>query len=78
MERVIAFYAGDFPERDRACVAWMRLLAEHPAAARVAEGLEVVPFDCYGFGLFPAGRGDDTASPCLTLWFDDPYPLYYV
>ena len=56
----------------------MRLLAEHPAADRVAAGLEAVPFNCFGFGLFPPGRVGDPDSPCLSLWYDDPHPLYWV
>jgi hypothetical protein len=78
MERVVAFYAGDFPEHEREYVAVMRLLAEHPAAAKVAAGLEAVPFNCFGFGLFPPGRVGDPESPCLSLWYDDPHPLYWV
>jgi hypothetical protein len=78
VERVVAYYAGDFPEGDREYVAVMRQLAEHPAAARVAAGLEAVPFNCFGFGLFPPGRVGDPDSPCLSLWYDDPYPLYWV
>src|SRR5262245_49729275 len=78
MERVVNYYAGEFPEGERECVACMRLLAEHPAAARVTAGLEAVPFNCFGFGLFPPGRVGDPNSPCLSLWFDDPYPLYWV
>jgi len=46
----------------------MRLLVEHPAAALVAAGLEAVPFNCLGFGLFPPGRVGDPDSPCLSLW----------
>src|SRR5207245_3276456 len=56
----------------------MRLLVEHPAAALVAAGLEAVPFNCLGFGLFPPGRVGDPDSPCLSLWYDDPHPLYWV
>lgn len=78
MQRVVAFYAGEFPEREREFVSCMRLLVEHPTAARMAAGLEAVPFNCYGFGLFPPGRAGDPDSPCLTLWYDDPHPLYWV
>jgi hypothetical protein len=56
----------------------MRLLAEHPDASWVAAGLEAVPFNSYGFGLFPLGRAGHPDSPCLSLWFDDPHPLYWV
>jgi hypothetical protein len=78
VERIVAYYAGDFPEEEREYVAVMRLLVEHPAAAGVAVGLEAVPFNCYGFGLFPPGRVGDPDSPCLSLWYDDPNPLYWV
>lgn len=78
MERVRAYYAGDFPAGKREYVAVIRLLAEHPAAAGVAAGLEAVPFNCFGFGLFPPGRVGDPDSPCLSLWYDDPHPLYWV
>lgn len=78
MDRVVAYFVGDFPESVRECVAVMRLLAEHPAAIRVAAGLEAVPFNCFGFGLFPCGRAGDPDSPCLALWYDDPHPLYWV
>ncbi|WP_143393007.1 hypothetical protein [Fimbriiglobus ruber] len=74
----MAYYAGDFPEREREYVATLRLLVEHPAAAAVAAGLEAVPFNCFGFGLFPPGRVGDPDSPCLSLWYDDPHPLYWV
>jgi hypothetical protein len=37
-----------------------------------------MPFNAIGFGLFPPGRAGDPDSPCLTLWYDDPYPLYFV
>jgi hypothetical protein len=56
----------------------MRLLVEHPDAARVATGLEAMPFNCCGFGLFPPRRAGDPDSPCLTLWYDDPHPMYWV
>ena len=78
VERVLAFYSGNFPEREQEFVAIMRLLAEHPAATDVVAGLEAVPFNCYGFGLFPPNRGSDPDSPCLSLWYDDPHPLYWV
>ena len=78
MERVVAFYARDFPEHEREYVAAMRLLAEHPAGAKVAAGLEAVPFNRFGFGLFPPGRVGDPESPCLSPWYDDPHPLYWV
>lgn len=78
MERVRAYYAGAFPEGEREYVAVMRLLAEHRAADQVAAGLEAVPFNCFGFGLFPLGRVGDPDSPCLSLWYDDPHPLYWV
>lgn len=78
MERVATFYAGDFPEEEREYVVCMRLLAEHPVAAKVAAGLEAVPFNCFGFGLFPPGRAEDPNSPCLSLWYDDSHPLYWV
>ena len=78
MDRVLAFYAGEFPENERAYVACMRLLVEHSAASGAAARLEAVPFNCFGFGLFPSGRSCDSDSPCLTLWFDDPSPLYWV
>jgi hypothetical protein len=78
VEQVVAFYAGEFLEGKREYVACMRLMAEHPVAARVAAGLEAVPFNCFGFGLFPPGRAGDPDSPCLSLWCDDPHPLYWV
>lgn len=78
MKRVVDYYAGDFPDREREFVAVLRLLVEHPAAARVAAGLEAVPFNCFGFGLFPPGRVGDPDTPCLSLWYDDPHPLYFV
>ena len=78
MERVRAYYAGEFPEGEREYVAVMRLLADYPAADVVAAGLEAVPFNCFGFGLFPPGRVGDPESPCLSLWYDDPHPLYWV
>jgi hypothetical protein len=78
MERVVAFYAGNFSEQHIEYVAVMRPLVEHPAAARVAAGLEAMPFNSLGFGLFLPGRAGDPESPCLTLWYDDPYPLYFV
>jgi hypothetical protein len=52
VERVVAYYAGDFPEDEQEYAAVMRLLVGHPAAALVAAGLEAVPFNCLGFGLF--------------------------
>jgi hypothetical protein len=78
VERVKGYYAGEFPEQVRECAKVMRLLVEHPAAADVAAGLEAVPFNCFGFGLFPPGRAGDPESPCLSLWYDDPHPLYWV
>lgn len=78
MERVVAFYAGDLPADQREYAAVMRLLVEHPAAASVSAGLEAVPFNCFGFGFFPPGRVGDPDSPCLSLWCDDPHPLYWV
>jgi hypothetical protein len=78
VERVVAYYAGDFPEGERDYVAVMRLLVEHPVAARVAAGLAAVPFNCFGLGLFPPGRVGDPDTPCLSLWYDDPHPLYWV
>src|SRR2546423_1719515 len=71
-------YLDDFPEPWREYVATMRLLVEHPAAEAVAAGLDAVPFNCFGFGLFPPGRVGDPESPCLSLWYDDPHPLYWV
>ena len=53
MERVLAYYAGDFPEDEQEYVAVMRLLVEHPAAALVAAELEAVPLVvtyCHGLG----------------------------
>jgi hypothetical protein len=41
----------------------LRLLAEHLAAAKVAARLEAVPFNCFGFGLFPPGRVGEPESP---------------
>lgn len=78
MECVVAFYRGEFPERERGYVTVMRLLTEHSAAATVAAGLEAVPFNCFGFGLFPPGRVGDPNSPCVSLWYDDPHPIYWV
>ena len=78
VKQVVDFYAGEFPEREREYVAVMRLLAEHPASERVVGGLEAVPFNCFGFGLFPPGRAGDPDSPCLSLWYDDPHPLFWV
>ena len=28
--------------------------------------------------LVPPGRVGDPDSPCLSLWYDDPHPLYWV
>jgi len=78
VERVVAYYAGEFPEDKRAYAAVMRRLAEYPAATEVTAGLEAVPFNCFGFGLFPAGRVGDPDTPCLSLWYDDPHPIYCV
>jgi hypothetical protein len=78
VERVKDYYASEFPEQVREYAAVMRLLVEHPAAEDVVAGLEAVPFNCFGFGLFPPGRAGDTESPCLSLWYDDPHPLYWV
>jgi hypothetical protein len=78
VEQVRAYYSGEFPEGERDYIATMRLLVEHPAADAVAAGLEAVPFNCFGFGLFPPGRVGDPDSPCLSLWYDDPHPLYFV
>lgn len=77
VKHVVAFYARDFPGADRDDIAAMRLLAAHPAARAVAEGLEAVPFNEFGFGLFPPGRAGDPDSPCLCLWVDSA-PLYWV
>lgn len=78
MDRVIAFYARVFPETDREIIDCMWQLVTHPSAEKVSLELEAVPFNRFGFGLFPPGRSDDPTSPCLTLWFDDPSPLYWV
>jgi hypothetical protein len=78
VELVRVYYAGEFPAREREYVAVMRMLAEHAAAADVGGGLEAVPFNCLGFGLFPPGRAADPESPCLCLWCDDPSPLYWL
>ncbi len=32
----------------------------------------------HGVRAIPAGRGGDPDSPCLSLWYDDPHPLYWV
>lgn len=78
MDEVIVFFTSAFPPDESECAAYMRLVADHAAAAGVADGLQAVPFNCFGFGLFPPGRAADLSSPFIGIWYDDPYPLYWI
>jgi hypothetical protein len=78
VERVIAYYERDFPNAERGSIACLRQLAEFLRNVDAARGLEAVPFNQFGFGFFPPGRTGDPATPCLSFWFDDPYPIFWV
>ena len=56
----------------------LRVVAEHLASADVGAGLEAVPFNHLGFGFFAHGRASDPDAPYIGVWFDDPYPMYWV
>ena len=76
MDRMRAFFAGEFPADQREYVDVMRAVVEHPDADTA--GLEAIPFNCFGFGLFPLGRVGDLDSPCISVWYDDPHLIYTV
>jgi hypothetical protein len=78
VESVIAYFAAPFPPDEREYAGWMSLVAEYLAGTGVAAGLDPVPFNCFGFGLFAPGRVSDQSGPYIGVWFDDPYPLYWV
>ncbi|MHB1424135.1 MAG: hypothetical protein ACYC3I_13240 [Gemmataceae bacterium] len=78
MEDVIAFFSASFPPEEREFAACMLLVAEYCATTGVADELEPAPFNCFGFGLFASGRSTDLDAPFIGVFFDDPYPLYWV
>jgi hypothetical protein len=78
VDGVVAFFAAPFPPDQRECAECMHRVAEHMAATGVAAGLDAVPFNSIGYGLFPPGRGSDPSSPYIGVWFDDPHPMYWV
>ena len=78
MDRVIAFYSRDFPSAESGSIACLRQLAEFLQSVDAANGLEAMPFNQFGFGFFPRGRTEDPATPCISFWFDDLYPIFWV
>jgi len=78
MEGIIAFFAAAFPPEERESAVCMRLVAEYLEAVGIADSLEAVPFNCLGFGLFAPRRSTDSPACYIGVWFDDPYPCYWV
>lgn len=78
MESIIAFFTAPFPPEEREYAMCMRLVAEYLEAVGIADSMEPVPFNCFGFGLFAPGRSADPTAHYIAVWFDDPYPCYWV
>src|SRR5207244_537332 len=65
--------------KERVYAQTMKMVAEHFANSGVADGLEAIPFNVLGFGLFAPGRSSDENAPYIGVWFDeDSVPMYWV
>jgi hypothetical protein len=78
MDRVVSYYSRDFPNAEPGSIACLLQLAKFLQSVDAANGLEALPFNQFGFGFFPRGRTDDPATPCISFWFDDPFPVFWV
>ncbi len=78
MDGAVAYYDREAVFHPEDAVP-MRQLAERLLSGDLLSGFVLIPWDRQSFGIFPAAQVQEwKRSPCIGVWLDDPYPMYWV